>query len=471
MRGSQGAALALAAVGALLVAQGAAAAPARDWPQQMVGATAAAGLDGSGIVVAVLDSGIDHTHPDLAGRFWSNPLDPPNDRDDDLNGLVDDSNGWDYCHDDAPREVPGYFHGTFVAGVLAGTGAGGGVRGAAPGVQIMDVQVYCDNDEYPATNPQPTSPQDYMDRDSLRAGLKYAIDHGADVIVMSLQLWADQPEGFVAALLPTDEEFQAAHDAGIVLVGAAGNRGQAGPEQPGAQPHVLTVGATTGCGFRHGFSNFGPGIDIWAPGRAYGPVFGGGHAWKAGTSFAAPLVAGAAALLLQKEPGLGPDEVAARLIGAAAPSEDGPVLDLHGLLGIERAAGSARLDLVGATAVDGPHYLQYQARGDEASLLDIRAEGYGAWCKNLADDDPANETFYVAPSQDEALQVGARLLGATWQGPWLNRTFTYDGDATPAGPRPVLVHGAPEPGGPGKAPLPWALAPLALALAAARRRR
>ncbi len=447
----------------LLLLPAAQATPPLDWPQRMVGATAAAGLDGEGIVVAVLDSGIDHTHPDLLGTFWSNPADPPNGQDDDRNGLTDDSDGWDFCNKAPLRRVPGFYHGTFVAGVLAGRDGDGGVRGAAPGVRIMDVQVYCDDNDFPEQD------DPVLGRDSLRSGLAYAIQHGADVILMSLQGWDDQAPGVVAGLLPADEEFQAAYDAGIVVVGAAGNLGRPRPEQPGDGPHVLTVGATTGCGYRHGFSNHGPGIDLWAPGRAYGPLLGGGHGWDAGTSFAAPLVAGAAALLMQKEPGLGPDEVLRRLVDNAAPSADGPMLDLHGLLGIGRAPGDANLGLVGGTAVGNGHHVQYAWRGDEPTLLDLRTPGTGKWCYNLADPADADDPFVVRPERFDGVEVQARALGPTWAGEWLNKTFTFDRDKEPAASRPVIVPAGDE--GSALAPAPWFLAPLALALALAWLRR
>jgi len=286
---------------------------------------------------------------------------------------------------------------------------------------------------------------------------------------MSLQMWRDSPSGFVAALLEAGEEFEAAHDAGILLVGAAGNLGAAGAEQPGAMPHVLTVGATTGCGFRHGFSNHGPSVDLWAPGRAYGAVLGGGHRWEAGTSFATPLVAGAAALLLQKEPGLSPDEVAARLVGAAVPSEDGPALAVHGLFGVPRPEGNARLDLVGPTDVGGRHHLQYHATGSEADLLELDVEGSGGWCLNLA--DPESAQFYVEPGPQAPLSLGARPHGATWQGEWANATFRHRDGAPAAGLRPVLAPASGDAGAGREAPVGGWMALGALALAAFGRRR
>lgn len=456
--------LLLVGLSLLLVGANAQAVPGKDWPQRMVGATAETGRDGTGIVVAVLDSGIDHTHPDLAGKFWSNPAETANGLDDDLDGRTDDLDGWDFCNDAPPRQRPGFGHGTLVAGVLAAQGVAGGVRGAAPGVRLMDVQVYCDDNEYP-------TPDAFLGRDSLRQGLRYAIDHGADIILMSLQLWEDQDPGLVAGLFPTAEEFQAAHDAGIVVVGAAGNFGDLGPQAPGNQPHVLTVGATTGCGFRHGFSNHGVGVDLWAPGRAHAPSLGGGHEWVAGTSFAAPLVAGAAALLLEAEPDLAPDAVASRLLAFARPSEDGPLLDLHGLLAPAPLSGSARLAFRGPTAVHGPHYLQYVSHGDEPSLLQVGADGYGRYCFNLA-DDLEDRTYAVGPGEDERLQVAARAFGPTWAGPWLNRTITYDGDAEPNEERPVWVDGGREDAGESSAkPIPshWLLGLLGIAVALARR--
>ncbi len=434
-----------------------------DWAQRMVG-VAGSDLDGSGLVAAVLDSGLDHNHPALRGKFWQNPADPPNGLDDDLNGLTDDVDGWDYCHDAPPRATPGFGHGTFVAGILAGSGDGG-ARGVAPGLKLMDIQVYCDDDQFPANNGP-------LDRDSLRQGLRYAVDHGADLIVLSLQGWQDQGSEPVAGLLDmaqsAQEEFQRAHDAGILVIGAAGNEGSLGPSQPGAETGVLTIGATSGCGYRESFSNWGPDVDLWAPDRQVGPKLGGGYKWDWGTSFATPLVAGAAALLKQKEPDLTPDALATRLEGAAAPSHDGPVLDVHSLLGTQREAGMATLELLTPQEVGGPSYVQYAAHGSTPDLIHLRIEGVNEWCVNLADPGGGNFTFYVDPRPDHPIVLAARAVGPDWQGPWLNTSFTFRDGAPILAPRAIVVQVGDAPGARHSSGLPWPA--MLVAIAAVLRR-
>ncbi len=434
---------------------------AAQWPLELVGARGLPekGIDGSGIVVAVLDSGFDHGHPDFSGRVWINEDEVPGNLiDDDLNGYIDDTEGWDACNDAPARASPPFHHGTFVAGIIGADGRShDGVLGVAPGATLMDIQVFCDDNDYP-------SGEGTLDPDSVREGIHYAIDNGAHVIHMSLQLWRDEGPGTVNELLRLTgvrEAFERAHEANILVVVAAGNQGQAGVTSPADQPHVFVVGATTGCGFRHGFSNYGEGVHIWAPGRALSTT-PGGYGWDAGTSFAAPLVSGAAALMLQAEPGLAPDELRDRLLASATASEDGPVLDLRPLFGAPAPKAPGTLYHPEPTAVGATHYVQFQARTG-APLLHVSVPGVNQWCL----DTTRGQSFFVQPTASAPVTVAARLHSAA-SGPWLETQFTYDPKLPSNQQRPALAVTLPDDA---EVPAVHATALAGLIVAAALRRQ
>ena len=157
------------------------------------------GYTGAGVIVAVIDSGVDPTHPDLADHIWTNLGEVPgNGLDDDGNGHVDDTWGWDFCADTLPVVDS---HGTQVAGQVAGDGTGGTVTGMAPDAELMSLGIDCDT---------PSASWEASD---------YAIAHGAHIITQSYSWWwTDQPdyEGFRRQ---TDTELAA----GVIHTNSAGN--------------------------------------------------------------------------------------------------------------------------------------------------------------------------------------------------------------------------------------------------------
>lgn len=231
---------------------------------------------GDGQVVAVVDTGVDASHPDLAGVV--------------LPGFDAVDGG------DGRRDPNG--HGTHVAGIVAGlVGNGVGGAGIAPGTRILPVRVL--------------DAAGSGDHSAIAAGIIWAADHGADVINLSL----GGPE-------TTDVLHAAVRYAfgrGAVVVAAAGNDGAAGPASyPAAYPEVVAVGATTVADTRAVFSTTGDYVDLAAPGLGVlSTVPGGGYEWMSGTSMAAPFVAGGAALVRAWRPSLGPAEVASRLVAHA----------------------------------------------------------------------------------------------------------------------------------------------------------
>jgi len=243
---------------------------ARSYAPTLLGIAAAqACADGSGIIVAVIDTGIDASHPAFAGRLtdqgtWRNFLgeqsgpdvtdvrDIGDRRDNDKDGLRDEMRG----------------HGTHVAGI---------VLQAAPDAKILPIK---------ALNSDGIGDAFY-----LAEAIYYAVDQGAQVINLSLGS-VDEPRVVAEAI---DEAL----GQGVIVTAAAGNTGQATPEYPASHIGVLSVAATNANDQKSDFSNYGATVRISAPGTKIVSAFPGGgrRAWS-GTSMAAPWVAGTAALLL-----------------------------------------------------------------------------------------------------------------------------------------------------------------------------
>ena len=259
---------------------------------------------GDGVVVAVLDEGVDIDHEDLSANIWTNPGEiPDNGIDDDGNGYVDNVHGWDFLHDDAtvfdPRD--GDAHGTHVAGTIAAVaGNGRGISGVAPGVTIMPLKFL---------GPDGGSAADAV------AALQYAVAEGADIVNVS---WGGP------------EYSQALHDAvaasGLLVVAAAGNAGSdndATPVYPASfdLDNVLSVTAVDRQGRLPAFANHGArSVDVGAPGRdILSTLPGNTYGWASGTSMAAPHASGVAALVAAADPTRSPAAIARQLIATVTP--------------------------------------------------------------------------------------------------------------------------------------------------------
>jgi subtilisin family serine protease len=246
---------------------------------------------GEGVVVAVLDSGMQLDHPDLAANVWTNPGEVPgNGIDDDRNGYVDDVHGADML--DANGDVDDDLgHGTHVAGIVAAV-AGNGVGGAglAPKARIMPVKIFDAHREGNA--------------ELLARGIAYAVAEGARILNVSATGAETSPE--------LDAAIAGAEARGATIVAAAGNDGRdidLSPEFPAASPSpaVLSVTATSERGTLASFANVGRrSVDLAAPGaRILSTTPGSQFAERSGTSMAAPFVSGALALLAAARPDLG----------------------------------------------------------------------------------------------------------------------------------------------------------------------
>jgi len=246
------------------------------------------------VVVAVMDTGLDVSHPDLAGNVWTNAGEVAgNGIDDDSNGYVDDVHGWDFAYlDGDPNDV--YGHGTACAGIVAATQDNAlGVSGVAPLCQLAGVKAANDSGYF-------------YDSANVPA-LLYCADMGFKVVSMSFF---------------SDDVTAAERDAvdycwknGVVLVAAAGNSLSVIPYYPGAYEKVIAVAATDGANNPTWFTDYGSWVDVAAPGVSIATTtVGGGYTTGfAGTSAATPHVAGLAGLLFAAKPGATPAEVRAAL--------------------------------------------------------------------------------------------------------------------------------------------------------------
>ena len=276
------------------------------------------------VVIAVIDSGIDYRHHDLAPKAWINPNEiPENGLDDDGNGYIDDVYGWDFTDapniqaegdylegDNEPIDESG--HGTHVAGIAGAMPNNGiGIAGVAWKCPLMAIRAGLS-----------LGGSSRMQDDDSASAIVYAADNGASVINMS---WGSERRSFVI-----QDAIDYAYAQGAVLVAAAGNSQKPAAIFPAAYRKVIAVASTEQNQQRFYQSNFGASIDIGAPGNVIlSTQIDNQYRLLTGTSMASPHVAGVAALLLAKRPALTHEEVRHILINTADPvhQEDSDELD------------------------------------------------------------------------------------------------------------------------------------------------
>ncbi len=273
------------------------------------------------VVIAVIDTGIDMNHPDLVEQLWTNPNEvADNGVDDDGNGFIDDTHGWDFINNDNdPSAQPNshlfttdyVLHGTHVAGTIGASGNNSvGVSGINWSVQIMPLKIFNDDGE--------------GDTDGIAEAVEYAIANGADIINMSY--------GGSSSTQTEETVMTAAADAGIVLVAAAGNESHNlnnRPFYPACYANVIGVGATDDSDIITSFSNFGSDcVDVAAPGEfIYSTYYYDDtgtysaldeeYGYMSGTSMATPVVAGIAGLVLATNPNLSAADISDIIVQTA----------------------------------------------------------------------------------------------------------------------------------------------------------
>ncbi|MDG4831661.1 S8 family serine peptidase [Solwaraspora sp. WMMD1047] len=259
------------------------------WPQQMLGPERAWSFtQGGGVTVAVLDSGVDADHPQLAGRV-SAGFD-----------AVDGGTGDDDC----------LGTGTHVAGVIAAVQTGSvGFAGVAPRVRILPVRVVADRPGRGIAEP-----------DALADGIDAAVERDADILAISAVTYTDDTALRLAVAR--------ALEAGVLLLAAVGDRGDEDGEivpYPAAYPGVVGIGAIDQNGEHWRGSQRGDFVDLVAPGAAVPTLqTGAGMALVDGTGVACGFVAGAAALVRARRGDPTPDEVVRQLFATVIPAAGGP---------------------------------------------------------------------------------------------------------------------------------------------------
>lgn len=260
-------------------------------------------------VVAVIDTGTQIEHPDLQGNIWENPNPDVN---------MNDTNGWDFCNgDNTVYDSPEVdIHGTHVAGTLAATGNNNlGVAGVAWQADIMPLKFMCQ---------QPDDPVNGSVSDAISA-LKYAVDKGARISNNSwgfTRMRSDPPQALCDAIAD-------AGDQGHLFVAAAGNSGANNDGTQADYPascetrsggaeitNIISVAATNYNDRLAAFSNYGESsVDLVAPGvNILSTIPGNEYSNLHGTSMAAPQVAGTAALLKSRDPGLSDEEIKRQIL-------------------------------------------------------------------------------------------------------------------------------------------------------------
>ena len=268
-----------------------------EWHLQTIGAPTAWNVaTGSGVTVAILDSGIDASHADLAPQLVP---------------------GWNF-YDNNSNTADVYGHGTKVAGVVAALGNNSmGVAGVAFNARLMPIRV--------------TDTSGYASISALASGLTYAADHGARVANMSFAVQS------YSSVISAAQYFM---NKGGVVMNSAGNYGTLDSTAPSNA--LVSVSATTSSDTLASWSSYGPYVDVSAPGASiWTTTMGGGYGAVSGTSFSSPLTAGVAALVMSANPSLAPSQVVSVLESSA--------VDL-GSTGYDNAFGYGRVSASNAVA-------------------------------------------------------------------------------------------------------------------------
>jgi subtilisin family serine protease len=270
----------------------------------------------SSVIIAIIDTGVDYRHPDLAGSIWHNPDEVEDGIDNDNNGYIDDLHGWDFVDnaddcvwgedgtvpDNDPMDQDG--HGTFVAGLAGATTNNGiGVSSISWGCTLMPLRA----------GYKSISGGTIM-MDAAARAFKYAADNGAAVINLS-----------TSSTLTIVECARYAFQKGVMIVKSAGNLHSSVPDPLELEPFVLSVAAVDDQDYKASYSDYGTWVRVSAPGGdlafkrpgLLSTTLMNSYTVNQGTSFASPIVAGLAGLIQSAHPGWSAADIFFQIIGTA----------------------------------------------------------------------------------------------------------------------------------------------------------
>jgi thermitase len=342
------------------------------------------------VLLAVVDTGIDRYHPDVAANIWQKPEEdeiPDNGIDDDNNGYIDDVWGWDFRNGDNDP-FDDNMHGTAVSGTAVGVQDGAGVVGVCPWCEVMSVKVLGGDGS--------------GNLDTVADGIIYAADSGARVINLSL--------GAPIGSSTLEDAVNYAWNQGAVVVSATGNDAADGILYPAALDNAMAVASTNDQDLHSCFSNYEEGkVSVSAPGQnILCATPNGEYGTYSGTSLAAPHVSGLALLLFSQDDSRTNAQVKALIESTA---EDlGPV-------GADAYFGAGRINAL--RAVTGVTTPTNPPPAEGITVTDITASGY-AHARKLARDASGN-LHWVWHSRDgdqyQVLYITSSDDGASWSQP------------------------------------------------------
>ncbi len=336
----------------------------------------ARGYTGQGVVVAVLDTGVDRNHADLSGNIWKNIREiEDNGIDDDKNGYVDDVWGWNTV-DNNNNTIDRHGHGSHVSGTIAGLRNGFGVTGIAYNAKIMPVKVLSD--------------QGSGSDEGVARGIRYAADNGAKVI--NLSLGGDE---FNQEL---KDAVQYASSKGAIVVMAAGNKGDFTTIDSYPAAYATNWGIAVGAVDRYNqqayFSNRAGSNKlayVTAPGvGVYSTVPNNGYDSYEGTSMATPHVAGVIALMLSAKPSL-TDAQVRRILTSTAENSPGPNGGIQSMANVKGKNTSVNVRFDFAADLSESHHINSKVINFNEQKFVERATNAPAPARSITPDRETSE--------------------------------------------------------------------------------